>query len=463
MQFLWKYVDDILGKGYTILDIGEMIIYFMITQIPMALPISILLSSVMVYGALAEKFEISSMKSAGVSLIRIMQPGIMLAVFTAILSLMASNIFKPQANFQFQKRIKSIRNQKPALVIEEKIFNKDFANYSIRVDKKLDDNESIEDILIYDHSQVDKSLLNMTTAEKGRMYTGEGGAFVMELFNGTQYSELKRDYTSGNKKKYPMMRTSFDRWQKVFNTEEFNTDDFSVNINRNKEDMLNVFQLKVAIDTIDSEFKGFRHDFTDRFSMDFNPETKDERLKPSDQIRDKKSPGIPILTDVKNPTSISDYLDKKNRGYITVMQDAKDNTSLMRDRGKMVQRNLTSNRYKRKKYLLRLHQQFSFAFICIVFMFLGAPLGSIIRKGGFGYPLLYAIGFYMTFIMLAIMGEKLARSESMDPILAAWISNVVLLPIALYLTYLALRDAKTTIFGRIRDAILGLFPKKEEA
>lgn len=460
MQFLWKYVDEILGKGYTILDIGEMIIYFMITQIPMALPISILLSSVMVYGSLAERYELSSMKSAGISLLRIMRPGILLAIFTALLSLLASNVLKPQANFQFQKRMKSIRSQKPALAIEEKIFNKDFKNYSIRVKNKLDDNESIEDILIYDHTNSDKSLLNMTKADHGRMFTSDDGAFVMELYDGTQYSEMKREYTKNNRRQYPLMRTNFKKWQKVFDTQEFNTDDFSVNINRNKEDMLNAPQLLVAIDSLDSERARYANDFVQGFTM--KPDEDQlalEKKRYSKESERKKR----IQLDLSSNRPLIAMLDLNDEDEQSVFIKAQESSRSVGDRLRITTNNIRTNKYKRSKYTLRLHQQFSFAFICIVFMFLGAPLGSIIRKGGFGYPLLYAIAFYMLFIMLAIMGEKLVKGESMNPVMAAWISNLILLPLALYLTIIALRDANTTIFSRVRDFIRSFIPKKSDA
>lgn len=463
MQFLWKYVDEILGKGYTIFDIGEMIIYFMITQIPMALPISILLSTVMVYGNLAERYELSSMKSAGISLLRIMRPGIMLAVMTALLSLLASNVLKPQANYQFQHRMRSIRAQKPALVIESKIFNKDFRDFSIRVDEKLKDNETIKEILIYDHSNIDKSLLNLTKAESGRMYEDPNTGFlVMELNNGTQYSELRREHLSDGRKKYPMMRTKFDSWKKVFNTEEFSTDGFSVNINRNKEDMLNAYQLVQAIDSVDLNIAKSREDVRGTFPEPGEKKDAETRAEILNRKMNRVTPQDTFSLTIErseSDTLLASLLDPNSTYFNDILQDARNESGGIRDRLRVVMANLSSTEYRKSKYRLRLHQQFSFAVICIVFMFLGAPLGSIIRKGGFGYPLLYAIGFYMIFIMTAIMGEKLIRNGSMDPILSAWIPNLILAPIAIYLTYLALRDAKSLFLGDF-SGLKSLFSRK---
>lgn len=447
MQFLWKYVDDILGKGFTPFDIIEMVLYFMVTQIPMALPISILLSSVMVFGNLSERYELSSMKSAGVSLVRIMRPAIILAIGTAIFSLLASNIFKPQANFQFQKRIRSMRVQKPALVIEEKIFNKDFKNYVIRVNKKEKDSNRIEDILIYDHSRTDKSLINVTKATSGQMYSDENKDFVIELENGTQYTEMKRNYTKEGKKEYPFMRTEFKKFKKIFSTSEFDTGDFMASVN--KGDMLNAPQLLSAIDSVDVLQKDIMKVYT-------------SKLIDTIRTKDKAEQKITNYTFI-NPdtlTSIIDLLGNKEQRRVAIEQ-AKRNSENKRDQFRMKESRYSNQDYSYRKYQLRLHQQLSFAFICIVFVFIGAPLGSIIRKGGFGYPLLYAILFYMLFIMLAIMGEKLTRSGDMNPFLSAWISNLILIPIAIYLTYKALKDSKSTIFTVVKDFIKSKMPAKE--
>lgn len=494
MQFLWKYIDDILGKGFSVLDLLELIFYFGVTQVPMALPIAILLSSVMVFGNMSEQYELSSMKSAGVSLIRVMRPAIVLAILTALLSLVASNYLKPQANFQFQKRLRIMKSQKPSLAMEAKIFNRDFGGYSIRVNEKTED-EEITDVLIYDHTSTDKSLVNLTKAEGGRMYNSEdGNLFIMELENGTSYREMKRERRKDGKgKKYPFMRTEFKEWKKVFDMSEFDTDDEDgMSINRNKEDMLNTFQLLNAIDSVDQKkadlissvvneqedrAKALSKDFSSSRSRTGTAEAqrkKDEQIK-RDQaaaksnekksvIIKKKSTITELINDQKiMPKTVIkkelvntvkqnqlDTLSNYSHWYETISDNDKNNIPVKAvqssSRRKDLLRNATTNikslSYKRNKYILRLNQQYSFALICIVFLFIGAPLGSIIRKGGYGYPLLFAILFYMLFIISTIMGEKLVRSGSMNPIIAAWFANLLVMPVAVWLTVKALRDSK---------------------
>jgi len=482
MQFLWKYIDEILGKGFSLFQLLELILYFMVTQIPMALPIAILISSVMVFGNMSERHELSSMKSAGVSLLRIMRPGIMIALATAALSLLASNYLKPQANFKFQKRFRTIQSQKPSLTIEEKIFNKDFKGFAIRVDEKDKDGEGIRDVSVYDHTQNDKSLLNFIKSDSGRMYNSEDGSyFVMELYNGTQYSESQRKRSKKeNRKKYPFMRTDFEMWRKYFDLGEFDSDEDGVRINRNKEDMLNTFQLLHAIDSVDVLQDKLRFDVLDmpvtgdqrnysdqqtyealiaqtetipQKKADEKPKEKEQNIafreavrkraelqkKPKSNIKryglSAKFDTIPADTTV---VSIAQYIpaaDKK-----TILTKAVQSSARKRDKLRSVSGQSRAADTKRKKYVLRLHQQYAFATICVVFMFIGGPLGSIIRKGGYGYPLLIAILFYMVFIITTIMGEKLVRSDRMEPIVAAWFSIFLVAPIALTLTFLALKD-----------------------
>ncbi len=521
MQFLWKYIDDILGKGFSVLDLLELISYFGITQIPMALPIAILLSSVMVFGNMSERYELSSMKSAGVSLVRVMRPAIILSLLTAVLSLFASNYLKPTANFQFQKRLRAMKSQKPSLAMEAKIFNRDFGGYSIRVNEKNDEDE-IKEVLIYDHTNSDKSLVNLTKAEKGKMYnTEDGNLFVMELENGTSYREMKRERKKvGKGKKYPFMRTDFKEWKKVFDMSEFDTDDDGMNINKSKEDMLNTFQLLNAIDSVDQKKRKMVESILNeeaekkkRMKSDFNSTRSENNAAKKNKTKSKSKSSNSSNTSAKNNSKSDGQAKKsrlqKNKGvtkkekptkkdrnirdivnnsiampkkevkkafrktvvqkqvdtlsnykhwYETIASEDKNNlpvkavqsSSRRKDLLRNATTNITSLNYKRNKYLLVLNQQYSFALICIVFLFIGAPLGSIIRKGGYGYPLLFAILFYMLFIITTIMGQKLVKSNSMDPIIAAWFANLLVLPIAIWLTVKALRDSKFESIGLFR-------------
>jgi len=474
MQFLWKYIDDILGKGFSMFDLMELIFYYAVTIIPMAVPITILIASVMVFGDMSEKFELSSMKSAGISLIRIMGAGIVIACFTALFSIFASNYLKPLANYQFQKKFIAIKRQKSALAIEEKVFNDDFKSFVIRVDEVEKNGVDIKDVILYDQTQQDKSLINMIRSKSGQMYNSEdGNFFIMALHDGNQYRELEPE--RGKPNKYSLLRTEFEDYTKIFDMSEFDLNENSLDINRNKEDMLNTFQLIEAIDSIDQRILKTTSDLQDNFDDILS---RDTNIKNQENQEDENSDFVKTLENKEPPKfskKISNVTKKLSPKKVTitlpklyqVSEDSiKSSTNLYDSfRGTELSRIMTraiakasaqrdkiqSNIHQEKefeknkqKYILRLNQQYSWALICIIFLFIGAPLGSIIRKGGYGYPLLVAIIFYMTFIISSIMGEKMLKSESISGAMGAWIPCLILLPFAIYLTTQALRDAKLT-------------------
>lgn len=509
MQLLWKYIDEILGKGFTMYDILELLFYYGVTIIPLAVPITILISSVMVFGDISEKYELTSMKSAGVSLLRVMRPAIYIAVGTALFSIVSSNFFKPRANYLFMKRFAALRKQKPALTIEEGIFNKDFKGYAIRVENKDKDGKGINDVLIYDHTDNDKSKMSLIKSKSGEMYTMEDGRFfVMNLREGNQYRELNPGLGKDSKTKYPFIRTNFKTWQKVFDMSEFELDDDAVNINRNKEDMLTTPQLLDMIDSTNvnkqelqlkmlSNFDGlvdiFAVDERDAAKLKAEEEAKAKIAKKdtSNAIRKKgaanniakntkpkqvkykstarKTQKLPSkgaknkakllhadslasaksLFDVINP----EYRKEVSKALASISTTRKDFVNGINNQVKQFEK-------QKGRYQLKLHQSYSWAVICIIFCFIGAPLGSIIRKGGYGYPLLVAILFYMVFMIMTIMGDKLTRNATLGPEMAAWLPCIILAPVAAYLTYKALKDSQFTMLSNIFNKIKALFPKK---
>lgn len=509
MQFLWKYIDEILGRGFTILEISEIIFYFTVTLIPMALPITILISSVMVFGDMAEKYELSSFKSAGVSLLRVILPGFSIAILIAMFSFLSSNILKPAANFQFQKKFMALRNQKAALAFEEGIFNDDFNEVVIRINKIEKDGESINDILMYDHTSNDKSQINVMMAKNGKMFTAqEGKYFVMSLDTGIQYTEIESSTNiQNNKRNQPFSRLYFDHWVKSFDMSEFQFDEGMFNINRNREDLLNSLQLIQSIDTFNTIIydqkvkinsnldklifinsgneiseKNIENQKNNIDSTAIKIKEKSTRAMDSIEQNDSLA-GAARVTILKQRMIDPEVLSQAKPTQTDAEQNSIDTTNVISSKKMLKQKNIDSlnhlssisqtidslnlrdvltktissisvqrdelsglnniiNDYNRtkQKYLLNLNQHFSWAMICIIFLFIGAPLGSIIKKGGYGYPLLVAILFYMIFIISTIYGTKMVKNESMGGILAAWLPCLVLLPFSITFTYFSLKD-----------------------
>ncbi|GLR16359.1 LptF/LptG family permease [Portibacter lacus] len=539
MQFLWKYVDELVGKGLSFWFLVEMVFYYAVTIIPLAVPITILISSVMVYGNMAEKYEISSFKSAGVSLLRVMRPGIMLALFTFAFSLVSSNYLKPKANLKFYQAFENVRKQKPSMTIEEGIFNDDFRGFSIRVGKKDPDDVGIKDVMIYDNT--DRSFLNLTTAQKGKMYTiNNGKYFIMELEDVKQFREVMDKDSKNRNNPTTFLRSDFKTWKKTFDMSEFEFSERTSGLARRKYDLYNTFQLLSGIDslnndlvkvsyrnkyafkeldliTIDStrlkeveakesmtsaeierkamddlaEEERIKGDYKKNESLPKSVEekpasakkitnktatSKDNLAKLNNKLKEVKSvPKKVIRTPRKKrvETDIVLFREDVEMDSVTSIgqilpSDAASSVifralNLSQTVNERIKSSLNEERMKdtnKRRYVLRLHQMYSWATICIIFMFIGAPLGSIVRKGGYGYPLLIAIVFFMVFIILMIMGEKLNKGESLSAEMAAWLPCISLFPVSVLLSYLALGDIGGFNFNWLTD-IFARFKKKE--
>lgn len=525
MQTLWLYIDDIAGKGAGLLIIMEFLGYLSVSLIPMALPIAVLISAVMVLGNLAEQYELSSFKSAGVPLLRVMLPLMFVTLGISVFSFFCSNNFIPVSNLKFKSRLYDMRKQKPTLSLEEGIFNDDFQGFAIRIGEKLEDERGIKDILMYDHSESNKGKLTEVVASSGEMYASEDNRFfVMALNDGVQYSEGDAK-KSGKNKSYPFIRTSFKKWNKTFDLSEFEIDRTDEKLFESHHSMLSGRQLLSAIDSIDSKIAERNENLEDGIGNYFyfiqkeirakNKEKQAkkaaEKQKKQDAIKRKLANKSPQKTDTTKEETV-DWKKLKNRPppisatgaasppknrtatkpkpKPTIAKNSKQKqkkieqkrkvlekikkqvidqplsnyTSLIetfpeRERKKMLDkaksfarsidgqgesasRTMDRTLESRVKHVYTYHNKYSMALACFIFLFVGAPMGAIVRKGGFGFPILIAIFFFMLFVVLTIFCKKVSETFVIDAILAAWIPCMVIFPLGLFLTYKAMNDAK---------------------
>ncbi len=480
MQTLWKVIDDILGKGYGILDYFELLFYLSVVLIPMALPLTVLLSSVMVYGEMSEKYELTAVKSAGVSLFRMLRPGLIVAFLTMSLSIFASNFLKPDSNERFMKKMKDMKTNELTFVFDEKIFNRSFKGYSIWIDHKLPDGKTIEGVMIYDHNDVDKSVLHLTKAKKGEMYTTHDQKYlVMELYDGYMIKEVRgesadRTDKGFNLKGRPVSRVYFSHLRKSFELAELLN--LSINsMDHQAYEMMNSAELLTVIDSLTIQrqnkieqgmynFGELTKDYTPTTSDPSSQEALDEsaasqldKLKQHEASRErsltdkdlkkpKQLPTIvkppPFILDPVEVNQMLDYCPEDER--LSVLDRSIKNARAVSDRAYNKNSEIRMINNNQSKHVLRLHQQYSWALVCLIFLFIGGPAGAIVRKGGFGLPLLIAIVFYMIFIMTNIAGEKLMASRALSDIQAAWLPCFLLVPFAIYLTWLSLNDKNIT-------------------
>lgn len=475
MQFLWKYIDELLGKGYGMSDYFELILYFGLAIIPMALPLTVLLSSVMVYGGMAEKYELTAIKSSGVSLLRMLMPGLAVAMLTMFFSIFASNFLKPEANKKYLQKAREMRTNQLTFVFDEKIFNQEFKNYSIWIDKKYPDGGHIEGIRIYDHSDPDKSVMDMIYAAEGEMYTTADQKYlVMKLQNGYAIKEVRGEAADQNIKGFnragrPVNRIYFKSLRKTFSLSEL-LNLTVTDISSKQYDLMNSLELLAAVDTLKREINEVINDNIYKFNGLIGNKEKIE-IEETDQMDSTDT--IPLLqVDTSAISQRAKALSKFNRKIplelpqlqtqilmpeipesvsridqlvvdlerLSVFDNAINNARALRDRSYNKSNEVRLKNDESQRYMLRFHQQYSWAAVCLIFLFIGGPAGAIVRKGGFGMPLLIAIVFYMVFIMSYITGEKLLKSKALEAVGAAWLPCLVLAPFALYLTYMALND-----------------------
>lgn len=531
MQILWVYIDDIAGKGLGAFIIVELLSYKAVGLVPMALPLAILISGVMVMGGLAEHYELSSFKSAGVSLLRVMRPIMVFGAVATGVSYLCSDLIIPAANLQFGSRMYDITQKKPTLNMEAGVFNDDFGNFVIRIGEKGADGISIKDVMIYDHTDANSGRLTQVIAESGEMYaTADGNFFIMQLFDGHQYIETQPN-TGRNNVAAPFVRTAFKSWNKVFDMSEFNlskTDQSLFSMNRS---MMSISQLSERIDTIQTSIDQKYTSLAEQISIYFHPLTPED-LYPDGVAwpTEVTPPEVPVdnMDTVPNPASTPTV---ESRTYQPDTTQSQPNTTQsqplktsLKDRIKAAtatppqgvaapvvaapvdstkvqpilpierftdtlatvdawlqllpnterQRFLTKAKSSARaimnqaeqtaisldravedkvKHIYELHTKYSMALVCIIFVFIGAPLGAIVRKGGFGYPMLVSIVAFIFFIVLTIFCRKIAETLIIPAALAAWLPCIILSPIGLWLTLKARSDSKLVDLDGVKLAI----------
>jgi lipopolysaccharide export system permease protein len=471
MQILWVYIDEIIGKGVSIFEIMEMVGYMMVSLVPKALPLGVLISAVMVFGGLSERYELSSMKSAGVSLWRIMAGAIAFGMLVSVFSYYCSNNIIPITNLKFMTRLQDISNQKPALNLEEGIFNDDFAGYAIKIKEKGVEGKNIYDVMIYDHRNARQGVVSVLTADRGEMYTTADEKYlVMKLYDGYQYQELEE---KAGHHSDPVIRSNFKELTKLFDLSQFDLTKTDEDRYKTLETMLSANQLMQGIDSLQeakASNKANLFETVQKFSPSQNDTNKVEKkvLKGSFQQR---KPGKDALDTFSRKDSVQ-YADTLSQSTQDSMYSAVFNLLGEKNRARILSKaeGIATGRYNDirsslfklerieqslSRHYYELHTKYAIALMCFFFVFIGAPMGAIIRKGGYGYPLLVSIIFYMVYIVLFIFTRQMSKSMTMDPILASWLPDAVMAPIGIYLTYKASKDSKfsgiATFFKKFID------------
>ena len=426
MQFMWLYIDDLVGKGLEWYIIAELLFWASFTFVPLALPLAILLSSLMTFGNLGEHYELVSMKSAGISLRSIMKPLIILSFFISVFAFYFSNNVLPVANLKMKSLLYDIRKKKLAVNIKEGIFYNDMEDYVIRVGKKGKDGSKIYRVMIYNHTD-GRGNTDVTVADSGIMEsTPDQRYMIFTLFDGYNYQEKSGQKDS--KKQNPFQRTFFKVQQRKFDLSAFELNRSNEELFKNNYQMLNISQLNFFIDSIGSSINNQRTELAKNYPKNY---------KVYQSIDSNYTPGqdtsIIIKSDLLNQFSGNDLV-KITATALSTARNVKKTIEYQTQRYKTTEETLI-------KHKIVWHRKFTLSFACLVLFFIGAPLGAIIRKGGLGLPTVISILFFIIYHVLSMIGEKSALKGALEVMPGMWLSSIVLLPIGFFLTLKATTDS----------------------
>ena len=440
MQFLWKYIDDLIGKGLEWYIIAELLSYASASLVPMALPLALLLSSIMTFGNLGENYELVALKSAGLSLQRIMFPLIVLVIFISMGAFYFSNYILPYSNLKFQTLLYDITHQKPAIDIKEGIFYSGIEGFTIKVKEKEKAGEILKDLMIYDHT--DKMGNNkLIMAERGTMALSDDGNYmVLTLFNGYNYEEQIQN--NRVPKGRPFVKNKFEKQTLRIDLTGFQLNRSDEDIFKDNYQMLNVKQLNEAVAQQLEEREKRKDIYSDTFKSNFY-NYRSER--DSTQIQNKALLNSMNIDLDSNQVDTLDF-DAFFNTYSFIKRKAMVGSALNQARNVKTYIDLYVEDFEYRikyvgKYLVEWHRKFTLSFACLILFFIGAPLGAIIRKGGLGMPVVVSVIFFLIFHVLSITGEKFVKQGVWEPFWGMWMASFVLLPIGIFLTYKATKDS----------------------
>lgn len=472
MQFLWKYIDDLVGKGLEGHLIAQLFFYAGATFVPLALPLAILLSSLMTFGNLGEHYELVAMKASGISISRIMKPLVLLSFTISVLAFIFSNNVLPVANLKFQSLLYDIRQQKLAFNIHEGVFYNGIENYIIRIGSKENDNKTIYDVRIYDHSARLGSV-KVTTAKSGFMeLSPDQTKMIFTLFDGYSYTDILT--TRNYRQTRPFERTSFKQQRVKFDLTQFDLTRTQEELFKSHHTMLNIRQLNQFIDSLNLRYNERKKRFVEnvyrryQYLSTLDTLTQIESEQPVLKYVYKRR--SPVFSDSiskfasKSDNQIQSNIDTASVAVVdTLHLPTKAKWSLLTgytlpERFNIIELALNAARSNRdniaftksdldfqteniRKHEIVWHKKFTLSIACLILFFIGAPMGAIIRKGGLGLPVVIAVFFFVIYHITSITGEKAAKVGDLDMVLGVWLSSIVLLPIGLFLTYKSTTDA----------------------
>jgi len=452
MQFLWKYVDEFVGKGVDMKVLGEMFFYAALTLVPLTLPLAILLASLMAFGDLGEHLELLAMKSSGISLLRIMKPLIVFIIFVAGIAFVFQNNVLPGAQKKLWTIMFSFRQTKPELEIPERIFYKEITGYNIYV-KHKSKTGLLRDVMIYNYSKGFDNA-EVTVSDSGRMKMSDDKKYlILTLYNGESFQNRGSNKSHYNKNQIPFQRQTFTMRDVLIDFDSnFKMADESLmkgrEISKNIPALLSFIRTTSAIK--DSITQTFRPAFV---AQVYTSAFKQEKayLPPRHQASDT----LPV----KNFELFYNSLPANQK--IQILNAAKAKTERLSSDFSMRMIEQSDPQRTIRLHQIELHKKFTYSLACLLFFFIGAPLGAIIRKGGLGLPAVLSVFIFIVYYTVDLFGWKMAKQGNWEVWEGMWLSSVVLTALGAFLTYKAVNDSVVANPDAWIEALQRLFGKRE--
>ncbi|TDT44932.1 lipopolysaccharide export system permease protein [Maribacter spongiicola] len=471
-QTIWLFIDDLAGKGLDIVIIGKFLFYLMPDLTEKVLPLTVLLSSILTFGSIAENYEFAAMKASGISLQRSMLSLIIFVTLLGGVTFFFANNVIPLSQRKIYNLRRNIAKVKPAAVVSEGVFS-DFEGMNIKVDEKYGDNDRFLKNVIIHRKSANNLNTTVIKSKTGELISSEESDLIQLVLKDGHYYEDITSKSNDSKMKFPFAQADFDTYTMNIEIPEINNDELEEERDISTDKMKNISRLSKDIDSLRGDnyrvVRAFSKNVESRTGM-FVPlvaknidSTKSQKITKKDSlfnIKAEKSKANLVLQDSIQDNILMLFPDWQQ---IQILSSAKNATTsiLGTVSGKKEE---MQKRYKiYNMHILSLHNKYALAFSCIILFFVGAPLGAIIRKGGLGLPMVIAIVLFLIYYFIGVFAGNYAKEGNIHPMLGAWLSTLIMLPLGFILTKRATEDKGMMDFGFIADFFKKIFKKKDKA
>lgn len=427
LQTIWLYISELAGKDLDVWIVLKFLWYVSPRLIPLVLPLTILVTSLMVFGSFAEKYEFAAMKSTGISLQRAMGSVIGFIVILAITAFFFANNVIPYSEYKWQNLRRNISQFQPSMVISEGQFSQIGDMFNIKVEEKSGDRDQyLKDVVIHKKNEArPNGNFTVIIADKGELASEEGSNTLSLILKQGNYYEDIQTNNPAKQKGEPFAKSYFDEYAINIDLTELNAKDIDKENDLNNQNMYNISELRVEIDSL-----------SESYSKDIESYTKNmyyrsgvEKLQENKVDESAQPPAINTILDLYNPTQQLQIVKLALNNVKGTLQTVDAKKVEFKDKTKRL-----------NKTEIALHEKYALGIACIILFFVGAPLGAIIRKGGMGLPMVVAILLFLTYHFIGIFAKNSAEDGTMSPFIASWLSTGIMLPLSIWLTYRATTD-----------------------